>query len=115
MNFLRAKFQITLANLREVLIAIDQLGNVLLCTIGFQQSWSDETLSAHTWRLYRDGKPWGRILMPVIDWMFSWQKSDPAFTDEAGNVITGHCHRAYLKEKQRDYLPPEYRTAKGQP
>lgn len=48
--------------------------------------------------------------MPMIDWLFSWQKLDPVFKDEAGNPITGHCRRAYEKEKARDYLPPEYRN-----
>jgi hypothetical protein len=115
MNSIRAKFLLTLANLREILIAIDQLGNVLLCTLTMEQSWSDETLSAHTWRMYRDGKPWGRIFMPPIDWMFSWQSQEEVFLDENGQPITGHCRRAYMKERARDYLPVEYRDTKGQP
>ena len=46
--------------------------------------------------------------MPPIDFMFSWQKPDAAYADKNGPV-TGHCYRAYLKEKARSYLPPEYR------
>jgi hypothetical protein len=98
-----------LLNLRELLVALDQFLNVLVCLIGGQIGYSDETLSAHCWRVYRDGKPWGRILMPPIDWMFSWQKADEQYTDEEGAVITGHCRRAFMKEKARSYLPPDYR------
>jgi hypothetical protein len=110
MNWIKAKVVLTFLNLRELLIALDQMANVLVCTIGFQQSWSDETMSAHIWRLYRDGKFWGRVLLPIADWIFSWQKVDPHFVDDKGNVVTSHCHRAYLKERERDYLPPEYRS-----
>lgn len=105
MNALR----LTLQNLREILIAIDQLANVVLCTIGLERAWSDETLSSHCWRAYRGGKPWGRILMPLIDWLFSWQAVDVEIKDEAGVPIKGHCRRAFQKERARDYLPPEYR------
>lgn len=105
MNVIR----LTLLNLREILVALDQLANVLLCTIGLQRAWSDETLSAHCWRAYRDGKPWGRIFMPPIDLLFSWQAVDPSIKDENGVPIKGHCQRAFGKERARDYLPPEYR------
>jgi hypothetical protein len=98
-----------LRNLREFLVALDQALNVIVCMLTWQQAFSDETLSAHCWRSYRDGKIWGRILMPPIDLLFSWQKADPQFKDEKGNVITGHCRRAYCKEKARLYMPVEYR------
>ena len=110
MDYVVAKLRIVLLNGRELLVAIDQALNVIVCTITLQTGYSDETLSAHCWRSYRDGKVWGRLFMPPIDWLFSWQKADPQFKDEAGNVITGHCRRAYCKEKARDYLPPEYRS-----
>jgi hypothetical protein len=84
--------------------------NVLVGILTLQQAYSDETLSAHCWRSFRDGKIWGRMFMPPIDLMFSWQHPNPEVTDDKGNPAVGHCHRAYLKEKQRDYLPPEYRT-----
>jgi hypothetical protein len=98
-----------LLNLRELLVAIDQFLNVLVCLVGGRIGYSDETLSAHCWRSFREGKFWGRVCMPPIDWMFSWQKSDPAYVDDSNVPITGHCRRAYEKEKARDYLPPEYR------
>lgn len=106
---MRAALALALLNLREILIAIDQLLNVLLCTVGFRRGWSDETLSAHAWRAAKEGRPWGRVFLPVIDWLFSWQKPDPAFKEHDGTVITSHCHRAFLKERERDYLPPIYR------
>lgn len=101
---------LTLRNLRELAVSLDQALNVVICTLGLQQGYSDETMSAHCWRAYRDGKPWGRLLMPPIDWLFSWQANDPQYRDADGNVITGHCRRAYEKERARDYLPPEYRA-----
>jgi hypothetical protein len=113
MTRLKAALLLITHNLRELLIAIDQAGNVIVCTLTLQTGYSDETLSAHCWRAYRDDKPWGRILMPPIDWLFSWQKPDPKYRDEQGNVITGHCRRAYLKEQARDYMPPEYRKTEG--
>jgi hypothetical protein len=102
-----------LLNLRELLIAVDQCFNVLVCLIGFQRGYSDESLSAHAWRAYRDGKPWGLLLMPPIDLLFFWQKPDPSYVDERGKPVEGHCRRAFLKERDRAYLPPEYRTEPG--
>lgn len=102
-------------NLREFLIALDQALNVVVCALTMQVGYSDETLSAHCWRAYRERKVFGRFFMPPIDWLFSWQKPIPEFLDETGAAITGHCRRAYCKEKARDYLPPEYREAKTPP
>lgn len=100
---------VTLLNLRELLVALDQALNVIICALTLRVGYSDETMSAHAWRSDRDGKLWGRFFRPIIDALFSWQAKDPAFKDEAGNVVASHCHRAYLKEKSRAYLPPEYR------
>lgn len=81
--------------LNQVPIAIDQLLNALL------GGWSDETLSSYAYRLWRDGKPWGRVWMPVIDALFFWQKQDVH--------VIGHCHGAYLKEQTRYHFPVEMR------
>lgn len=106
---MKAYIQTFLLNLRELLVALDQALNVLVCLIGGRVGYSDETMSAHLWRCYRDGLFWGRVCMPPVDWLFSWQKLVPEFLDENDQPITGHCRRAYEKEKARDYLPPEYR------
>jgi hypothetical protein len=90
-----------LHNVREFLVAFDQMANVLVSMLTFRRGYSDETLSAHAFRSYRDGKVWGRIFLPIIDFLFSWQKQEPG--------VSGHCHGAYLKEKARAYLPAEYR------
>ena len=76
--------------LLNALIAIDQLLNVLIAL-----GEPDETLSSVAWRMERDGKPWGRIMRPVIDTLFWW---DPQ-----------HCFTSYLAEKKRNHLPTEYR------
>ena len=39
--------------LLQTLIAFDQLLNALLCG-----GWSDETMSAHAYRMEQQGKPW---------------------------------------------------------
>ena len=99
-----------LAYPRQVGIACDQLVNALLPPFG-TLSYADETLSARTFRAYRDGRVMGRLLMPIFDAMFSWQTPDPDILDLQGVPIKGHCERAYEKEVQRRDYPPEYREA----
>ena len=100
-----------LAYPRQVGIALDQLVNALLPPFG-ALSYADETLSARTFRAYRDGRIVGRALMPLFDAMFSWQTPDPDIRQDDGvTPINGHCERAYWKEVQRRDYPPEYREA----
>lgn len=75
----------------RVLLAIDQLLNVVICN-----GSPDETMSAASYRMHRDGRFWG-FMMPVIDLMFRWQ----GYPD--------HCYRAYLKELDRTQYPDEYK------
>ena len=84
----------------QLFIAVDQLLNVLVTPFSVG-AWADETLSCRAYRMWRDGKPWGRIFMPVIDFLFAWQELPPG--------ALGHCHGAYIKERQRYNLPPEMR------
>ena len=84
----------------QLFIVVDQLLNVLVTPL-HAGAWADETLSCRAYRMWRDGKPWGRVWMPVIDFLFIWQ------TLPEGAI--GHCHGAYLKERQRYNLPPEMR------
>ena len=84
--------------LHQLFLVCDQAVNVLLTP--FQHgAWADETMSARCWRAYRDGKPWGRVMRPVIDWLFAWQ-----------NAHGGHCFKAYQNERDRMHSPPEQRT-----
>ncbi len=88
-------------NAVQLFIAVDQLLNVLL-TLLSSKAWADETLSSRAWRADTRGLLLGRLFRPVIDLLFSWQHIDlPA---------TGHCHQAYLRERARAGLPPEFRT-----
>lgn len=84
---------------QQVFIAFDQLVNAIIPPIGGTLSYADETLSARSYRAYRDGKVLGKITMKPIDFLFSWQ-------------IKEHCKHAYLKEQDRFNLPPEYRNLK---
>lgn len=74
----------------RVLLAIDQLLNVLICN-----GAPDETMSAASYRMHRDKRFWG-FMMPVIDLLFFWQGPN-------------HCYRAYQKELERTQYPDEYR------
>ena len=74
----------------RVLLALDQLANVVLCN-----GMPDETMSAASYRMNRDGRFWG-FMMPIINLMFRWQ----GYKD--------HCYRAYLKELSRTQYPSEY-------
>lgn len=76
--------------LRNLLIAFDQLGNAIC------NGWPDESISAHAYRLHRDGKPWGALMRP-IDLLFFWQGPE-------------HGRWAYEYERQRAQMAPEYRT-----
>jgi hypothetical protein len=80
----------------QLFLAFDQGLNTLLL------GYADETLSARAWRAYAKGRIFGRIFKPLIDALFFWQ-SQP--NDR------GHCYNAYLKEKDRRNLPPEYRDS----
>lgn len=92
----------------QALIALDQLINAaFMPLLTGSVGWADETLSARAWR-ERNARP-GRVMRAMIDWMFSWQKPDPEIVDEDGAPITGHCERAYQKERMRRNLHPEYR------
>lgn len=85
-------------------ICFDQFVNCFLSLLlpwAWGGVWADETLSCRCYRTWRDGKPMGRLMMPVIDLLFSWQKLP------VGAI--GHCHGAYLKEKTRYNAPPEIR------
>lgn len=84
----------------QLFIALDQLANVLVTPL-HGGVWADETLSCRAYRMWRDGKPWGRLAMPLIDWLFGWQTLPPG--------AIGHCHGAYIKERQRYNSPPEMR------
>lgn len=82
----------------QLLIAIDQLLNVLVTPFS-AGAWADETLSSRAYRMDRDGKPWGRITRPLIDFLF------------AIFLVDNHCKGAYEREVQRRDSPPEQRSA----
>lgn len=84
----------------QLFIAVDQLLNVL-CTPLQGSAWADETLSSRAYRAHRDGKFFGFMMYP-IDLLFFWQTIRPD--------AIGHCHQAYLQERERTGLPPEMRS-----
>ena len=82
----------------QVFIALDQLANALIPPLDGTVSYADETLSARCYRAHRDGKLFGKLFMPPIDFVFGlWQGPD-------------HCKNAYIKEFARKNYPDEYRA-----
>ena len=75
----------------QVLIALDQLANVLI-----PGGMADETLSARSYRMRQKGQRYWGWTANLIDVLFFWQKNP------------GHCERAYLAELKRRQLPREY-------
>lgn len=73
----------------NLLIALDQLAHVVL-TLGAASP--DETISSAVWRLEQDGRLAGKILRPVIDWLFSPWGPD-------------HCRLAYEAELRCGICP----------
>lgn len=91
-------FSLMRAYFEQVFLALDQLVNALIPPLDGTLSWADETLSARCYRAHRDGKLFGRIFMPPIDWVFGlWQGPN-------------HCKNAYIKEFERKNYPDEYRA-----
>ena len=79
----------------QLFIAVDQLLNILITPFN-AGAWADETMSSRAYRMWRDRRPWGRVLMPIIDTLFFWQRE--------------HCAHSYMGERKRLELPPEMRT-----
>ncbi len=82
-------------NLNQFLIAMDQLANVVFCSIFLphEKSWGDETLSSHAWRWHIAGiRSWPKT---VIEAIFFWENN--------------HCREAFESERLGRLLPPEAR------
>lgn len=99
------KFEILVENCRQSLIALDQwfntLGGILhsildilrISRTSSEIYYADETLSAHSFRDYKNGvRLWPKKL---IDYLF--------FFDD------NHCEESYRSEVERKQLPSEYR------
>lgn len=84
---------------------------ILAVLTGKEQAvcWADETLSAHAYRAARAGKPWARIMRPLIDRLYFWQKPDPRVTLGVGRVVRDHCESAFQKKRLLLNLAAEYR------
>jgi len=77
------------SRLHQITIAVSQLANTL---VWVDDTYADEMLCAKAWRLKDKGWYW---LVLVLDFIWFW---DP-----------DHCRKCYLEEKQRLYLPKEYK------
>ena len=75
--------------LRNTLIALDQLVNVLL------NGQPDETLSSRAWRTEAKAQPYWSWTRRAIDALFFFQPN--------------HCEHSYNNEKRRALLTPEQR------
>ncbi len=95
-------------NVKQCLIAIDQLGNaalgLFLGLLGLLYLlpraagywWADETISAHCWRWEISGiRRWPRI---VVDFLAACM----------GDI--NHCQESYISEREGRHLPPDIRA-----
>ncbi len=105
-----------LAQTQEIALGIDGTLNAVAGMLSFFWSlamrrdlpklhYAEETISAHLHRRQQEGTVWGRLLAPTVNLLFALFQRD-----ERGRVIRDHCRRAYEREMNRYYLPPEYRT-----
>ena len=78
-------------DVKQVLIAIDQVLNSLWWSKYDGKGYADETISARAWRL-KDK----HSLYKYINKLFFWQEN--------------HCEKSYLDEVARKQLPSHYRT-----
>lgn len=73
----------------HLFIAVDQLAYVVI-TLG--DGFPDETISSALYRTERDGKRFGKLFRPVVDFLFSPIEKD-------------HCKVSYLAEIYRTQAP----------
>jgi hypothetical protein len=78
--------------LTNILISTNQLVTTVL------GGYPDETVSSYIFRLDNRNRLAGRIVRPVIDFLFCWQR-----------FPGGHCYLAYLNVTNRYKKAPEYR------
>ena len=94
-------------NLRQLLIAIDQLVNAvfgavvaMLAWLRLQRRpadlwWADETISAHCWRWHVHGvRHWPQRLVDRVAALFGDKD---------------HCQQSFMSEREGRQLPPEAR------
>ena len=82
-----------LHNVKQLLICVDQLANVLIGLFSNKKAWADETLSAHAYRLELErGRTWAR---KMIDTIFFFDHD--------------HCKTSYESEVNKRQLPPSMR------
>lgn len=86
--------QVIVHNLKQLLVALDQFLNVLVCTVilPWERSYADETFSSRCWRWYLAGVEWPRI---VVDTLLFFDKN--------------HCQESFESERLGRQLPPEAR------
>lgn len=83
-----------LHNLKQLLIALDQLANVLVGLVCGYRSWADETLSAKAYRLELErGRTWARKLIDTLLWFDK-----------------DHCRTSYESEVLKRQMPPSMRN-----
>ncbi len=68
-----------------------------------------ETMSARAGRGSVGQKPWPRrVTVPVIDFLFAWQKDCELLPDGRTFTNSSHTMRAFIKTKHGAYLPGAY-------
>lgn len=77
-------------NIKQLLICLDQLVNVLVGLVCNRTAWADETLSARAYRLELEHqRSWARKLIDALLWFDK-----------------DHCKSSYMSEVKRRHSPP---------
>ena len=90
--------------LTQLALGLNQGFHMLLSLLlpwSWRTMWADETMSSRAWRSEQAGKGMGKLMRPLIDLVFFWQRIDARYT--------GHCHQAWARERSQDWRPPEHR------
>jgi hypothetical protein len=70
----------------NIIVALDIF---LFAVVTLGKAKRNETISSAAWSTERDGKLWGRMFRPFIDWTMSWAEKD-------------HCARAWRTENPKE-------------
>lgn len=78
----------------QLAIALDQTAGTVVGLFLHNGAWADETLSARAFREGNHSEGWAKF-RKFVDALFFWQDN--------------HCYIAYISEKERQHLAPQYR------
>ena len=93
--------------IKQLAIAIDQLGNALCC------GYADETISSRVYRFSRKHHWYCKIPAFIINCVFFWdyEIKEHEFPKGHFKILEKkrHCELSFISERKRLQMPPELR------